>query len=492
MARSLTTTLTNEYIDLFSRMSIRPERATDVAAVARRITVAKNRAQYAAVEAQTGVPWFVVGIIHNLECSGAFDRHLHNGDPLTDRTVHVPRGRPPTGDPPFKWVDSAIDALAGRGVAKWADWSLPGVAFQLENYNGWGYRNNYPFVRSPYLWSFSNIYDRGKYVADGVFSPDAVSRQCGGLPLLSRLMQDVQEIKARLAFEDEDPTDRGSCVDSPFPADGEHPWSASVPLFPGRYLLSGLRHDPDVIVVQQRLAELRCDPGVVDGTYADSTRLAIMLFQARSVDLSDEPLEIDGVVGPKTWGALFGPDSINLETHGQTSKTAAPGVLGRAALEVADDEIGVMEVPPGSNRGRRVEEYQASVGPYCIGQAWCMCFVYWAFQQAAASLGVQSPVPRTGGVLDAWAESRKRGAPIQTLSPEEAKADPSRIEPGMVFFIRTSDRTGHAGLIVANFNGLLETIEGNTNNGGYRDGVGVFRRRRRRFDQINLGFASFG
>ena len=40
---------------------------------------------------------------------------------------------------------------------------------------------------SPYLWSFSNHYARGKYVADGHFSATAVSQQCGAALLLKRL-----------------------------------------------------------------------------------------------------------------------------------------------------------------------------------------------------------------------------------------------------------------------------------------------------------------
>ena len=42
--------------------------------------------------------------------------------------------------------------------------------YELERYNGFGYRDRRPQVLSPYLWSFSNHYSRGKYVADGRFS----------------------------------------------------------------------------------------------------------------------------------------------------------------------------------------------------------------------------------------------------------------------------------------------------------------------------------
>ena len=42
---------------------------------------------------------------------------------------------------------------------------------------------------SPYLWSFSTHYARGKYVADGKWSPTAVSAQCGVAVLLRRLAE---------------------------------------------------------------------------------------------------------------------------------------------------------------------------------------------------------------------------------------------------------------------------------------------------------------
>ena len=98
-----------------------------------------------------GTPWYVVGVIHALESSLNFGRHLHNGDPLTARTVQVPAGRPKTGQPPFTWEASASDALRYQGFDKWKDWSIPGTLFKLEGYNGFGYRDHHADVPSPYL-----------------------------------------------------------------------------------------------------------------------------------------------------------------------------------------------------------------------------------------------------------------------------------------------------------------------------------------------------
>ena len=74
--------------------------------------------RYDQVANATGVPWYVIGIIHEMEGGLNFTTHLHNGDPLTRRTVQVPAGRPPTGMPPFQWEESAIDALDAGGLRR--------------------------------------------------------------------------------------------------------------------------------------------------------------------------------------------------------------------------------------------------------------------------------------------------------------------------------------------------------------------------------------
>ena len=182
---AMTAAQRRRYELLYESCLCRPKRKAQVGALVKRITA--NRARYQKVGRAVGIPWYVVGIIHSLEASGDFTRHLHNGDPLTARTVHVPAGRPKTGRPPFTWEQSAVDALRGRGLGAWTDWTVPGTLYQLEAYNGFGYRDQHPNVPSPYLWSFSNHYTRGKYVADGRFSPAAVSQQVGAALLLKQL-----------------------------------------------------------------------------------------------------------------------------------------------------------------------------------------------------------------------------------------------------------------------------------------------------------------
>jgi lysozyme family protein len=154
-------------------------------------TIRANRDRYERISRLVGgaIPWDFVSIIHNMECGLNFGKHLHNGDPLSARTRLVPAGRPVAGSPPFTFEASAIDALTmkGKEFHLVEDWSIPALLHRVEGFNGYGYRKYHPDVLSPYLWSGSNHYTRGKYVADGEWSASAVSKQLGTALILKAL-----------------------------------------------------------------------------------------------------------------------------------------------------------------------------------------------------------------------------------------------------------------------------------------------------------------
>ena len=151
--------------------------------------IIRGQPQYEKVAGIIGCPWYLVGVIHGLECSFNFKEHLHNGDSLKRRTVHVPRNRPDFGTPPFNWTVSAVDALEIKGWHKIKDWSMEEILYQLERFNGFGYRNHHPKVKSPYLWSYSNNYIRGKYIGDSKWSALTVSKQAGTAVILKRMYE---------------------------------------------------------------------------------------------------------------------------------------------------------------------------------------------------------------------------------------------------------------------------------------------------------------
>jgi lysozyme family protein len=181
----LTQKLAEEYESLYRSCSYDKDRFDDIDRLVDGLLSHKGR--YEAVSDAVGAPWYFVAVIHQMESSADFTRHLHNGDPLTDRTRHVPAGRPKRGSPPFTWEESATDALKLRRIDKVPSWPLARLLYEIEGYNGWGYRLYHPHVLSPYLWSWSNHYHGGKYVADGRWSDTARSRQCGAAVILRRM-----------------------------------------------------------------------------------------------------------------------------------------------------------------------------------------------------------------------------------------------------------------------------------------------------------------
>ena len=104
-----TQAIADEYRRLFDTAEIRAERQRAVERSADRALELKTR--YQDIGGPLGIPWFFIAAAHMRESSYRTDRHLHNGDPLTARTVHVPAGRPPKGEPPFTFEQSATDAL---------------------------------------------------------------------------------------------------------------------------------------------------------------------------------------------------------------------------------------------------------------------------------------------------------------------------------------------------------------------------------------------
>jgi lysozyme family protein len=179
--------LQSEYARLWRAMQIS---AADHAIIAPRARIAlKHKPRYVAIEQQIGVPWFLVTILHNREAAFDFRCHLHNGDPLTSRTVQVPAGRPREGRPPYTWEESALDALTmpPHELHRVNEWTIERICYEAEKYNGWGYRHR--ATPSAYLWSHSNNYTRVKYVADGVWSAVAVDKQIGCMPLLRVMME---------------------------------------------------------------------------------------------------------------------------------------------------------------------------------------------------------------------------------------------------------------------------------------------------------------
>jgi lysozyme family protein len=277
--------LRNEYRRLFHSAKVRPERRAAVQDILESLVAHKRR--YESAGHPVGVPWWFVAVIHDLEASRNFQRHLHNGDPLTHKTVHVPKGRP-AGTPPFTWEESARDALRFDGLAHVADWSISHSLFRLEGFNGFGYRSRR--IKTPYLWSFSQHYTRGKFASDGHFDANLVSQQCGAGVLL-RVMVDNGHVTTL-------PTTATTA--STTPTTSAHSATAPSVPFPGRILklTRPLMSGDDVHAYQARLHTLGF-PITIDSHYGEQSKRTTKRFQ------DNHGLVANGEVGQNTWNAAF-------------------------------------------------------------------------------------------------------------------------------------------------------------------------------------------
>jgi lysozyme family protein len=153
--------------------------------IARALISPIAKARYVAVSKRTGVPWFIIAVIHEREASQNWRTQLGQGDPLDHISVHVPKGRGPF----VTWEDGAYDALVNCAphASRWTDWSAGGALTLLEQYNGLGYSNM--GKPSPYVWSGTDQYKSGKYVLDGKYDPTAIDSQPGCANLLLTMAQ---------------------------------------------------------------------------------------------------------------------------------------------------------------------------------------------------------------------------------------------------------------------------------------------------------------
>jgi len=91
--------------------------------------------------------------------------------------------------------------------------------------------------------------------------------------------------------------------------------------------------------------------------------------------------------------------------------------IGERALDVAMNEVGVLEDPPGSNSGKRVKEYLApcvrgdrNTLLHLTASNWCMAFSSWCMQQALFP-HEKAPHGYRAGVIEAVADVRDPQSP---------------------------------------------------------------------------------
>jgi lysozyme family protein len=144
-----------------------------------------SEATAAAAPGSIPVPWWFIAVVHEREASQRFDRSIAQGDRWDRVSINVPAGRGPFTN----FEEAAVDALL-RCAPKAAlnrDWSIGTALTLLEGYNGYGYAMR--SLPSPYVWSGTDQYTSGKFVADHVFDPTKVDAQLGCAGLIMALMK---------------------------------------------------------------------------------------------------------------------------------------------------------------------------------------------------------------------------------------------------------------------------------------------------------------
>lgn len=147
-----------------------------------------------------------------------------------------------------------------------------------------------------------------------------------------------------------------------------------------------------------------------------------------------------------------------------------------AMVRIAEAEVGVEEVN-GTNTGKRVNEYKAAtwLDPE-KGWPWCAAFVCWVVREALKATGTPQTDtfkrPQTAGAWDFENWSRKQDRSTWTRKPTAGD-----IKAGDIVVFRFS----HIGIAVEDMepDGTVQTVEGNTDAAGSREGGGVFRKTRR-------------
>lgn len=171
------------YRTLWNSLIVSPSRKAAVDAVATRIN--NNRERYSRVAAKfPGMPWYVIGMWHYRESNNDFKGVLHNGEEIIGtgrKTRLVPAGRGPFST----WEEAAIDALSIKNLQNIHDWTVERIGYESERFNGFGYLKFN--INSPYLWSGSNLYSMGKYVADGRYDANHVDKQLGVMTIMRRI-----------------------------------------------------------------------------------------------------------------------------------------------------------------------------------------------------------------------------------------------------------------------------------------------------------------
>lgn len=238
-------------------------------------------------------------------------------------------------------------------------------------------------------------------------------------------------------------------------------------LWKSKPMLKDGSRGPDVVQLQGILKNNGFND-VIDGVFGAKTRSAVIHFQQTHNGPDKQPLQVDGIVGPTTWWALYHPSDDeqikaapvqNAPTGGIAKNPTGTGITTNPernkVLAMCQTQLGVREIPNGTNTGGEVTKFHKFVGMGPI--PWCMAAGSWITFHALGR------IPWKNGKRHAGCKLFWEGL---TLEERILVTDPDyKPRPGDGFVMVHPDGTGHFGILAAvRSDGKLLVYEGNSAN----------------------------
>jgi hypothetical protein len=199
----------------------------------------------------------------------------------------------------------------------------------------------------------------------------------------------------------------------------------------------------------------------IDGDFGPATEAAVRKFQ------ENEGLAVNGVVGETTFSYLIRPMTQAIAEIPADGKS-----LGKMIVEYANQHV--VQHPReigGQNRGPWVRLYMN--GNEGTPWAWCAGFACYILKQACHTLDISPPITPSFSCDSLAADAKQRGVFLKESQVE----DKTDIAQGSIFLVRrTSTDWTHTGIVTSTGDDCFETIEGNTNDEGNREGYEVCER----------------
>ncbi|WP_299917443.1 peptidoglycan-binding domain-containing protein [uncultured Roseobacter sp.] len=200
----------------------------------------------------------------------------------------------------------------------------------------------------------------------------------------------------------------------------------------------------------------------IDADFGGVTKDAVQDFQSAS------RLPVTGVVDEATHNKFVAPMLRTLSPKIKKNMSYSDTVIAYAKAHLKEHPLEV----GGANRGPWVRMYMK--GNEGKPWAWCAGFTTFCMQQACEMLNLPMPIKGSFSCDSLAAQAKSAG-----LFLRERDATASTVPAGSLFLVRrTSTDWTHVGLVTKAEASSFQTLEGNTNDDGDREGYEVCARRR--------------